>query len=90
MDKGFAMGILGYLIIMGGAVCGIIILIHAFKESVGQGLLCFCVPIYILYYAFVRFEHPKKNLIIGLWLGCFILGGALLGMSMGAAVANLQ
>ena len=55
-------------------ICAIIILVHAFtKGGVLQGFLCLCIPFYILYYAFARFEHPKKNqILIGL------LGGVIL------------
>ena len=50
-------------------VCAIIILIDAFtKGGALQGILCLCVPFYILYYAFAKFEHPKKQLIIAVWL----------------------
>ena len=82
------MQVLAGLLYVVGLVCGIIILIHAFKASVGQGLLCLCLPFYILYYAFARFQHPKKNLILAAWLGCFIIGGALYSASMGSALAN--
>jgi hypothetical protein len=82
------MQMLAYLLYLVGLVCSIIILIHAFKASVGQGLLCLCVPFYVLYYAFARFEHPKKNLILGAWLGSFILGGVLYSMSIGAALSG--
>jgi translocator protein len=55
-------------------VCAIIILIHAFtKGGVLQGFLCLCIPFYILYYAFAKFEHPKKNLILGVWLSAIVL-----------------
>ena len=88
--KGRAVEILAGLLNLVGLVCSIIILIHAFKASVGQGFLCLCIPFYVLYYAFARFEHPKKNLIIGVWLGSFILGGALYSMSIGAALSGLE
>jgi len=52
-----------------GLVCNIIILIHAFKSSVGEGFLCLCVPCYILYYMFSKFEHANKGLIIAGSLG---------------------
>lgn len=55
-------------------VCSIIILIHAFKSSVGEGFLCLCVPCYILYYMFSKFEHPQKGLIVGLWFVGWIGG----------------
>ena len=55
-------------------VCAIIVLIHAFtKGGVLQGFLSLCIPFYILYYAFAKFEHPKKNLIIAGLLGGVIL-----------------
>jgi hypothetical protein len=66
-------GVLGLV----SLVCGIIILIGAFKESLAQGLLSLLVPFYILYYAFARFQHPKKGLVVGGWLGAAILAGVL-------------
>ena len=51
----------------------IVILIHAFKASTGQGLLCLCLPFYIFYYGLARFEHEQKNLIVGALIGAFVL-----------------
>lgn len=84
------MEMLAGLLNLVGLVCGIIILIHAFKASVGQGFLCLCLPFYVLYYAFARFQHPKKNLIIAVWLGCLIVGGAIYSMSAGSALSSFQ
>ncbi len=73
-----ALAILGLLFVVVGVVCHIIILIHAFKSSVGTGFLCLCVPCYILYYMFNEFEHEKKGLIIaGYFIGA-IVGNCLL------------
>jgi len=83
------MQLLGSLLSLVALVCSIIILIHAFKASVGQGLLCLCIPFYILYYAFARFEHEKKNLILIVWLACGVLGGILYGSAAASAVAAL-
>jgi hypothetical protein len=58
-------------------VASIIILIDAFKASVGQGFLCLCIPFYILYYAFARFQHDKKNLIVGVLIVGWVLAIAL-------------
>ena len=68
---------------LGMFACLVIVLIHAFKTSVGQALLCMFVPLYILYYAFARFEHQKKNLILGILLGCWALT-FIVGVSSGA------
>lgn len=65
-----------------GLAAAIIVLIHAFQASVGQGLLCLCVPFYIIYYVFARFEHEKKNLIIAALLGSWILAILLNGLSI--------
>ncbi len=77
------MQILAIILYLACFACSIIILIHAFKASVGQGFLCLCVPFYILYYAFARFEHEKKNLILGVWLGSGIVAAVLMSVSGG-------
>jgi hypothetical protein len=66
-------------------VATIIILIHAFQASTGQGFLCLCVPFYILYYAFARFEHPRKGLI----LAALLVGwGLAIALNLAATVAG--
>lgn len=72
---------LGAVCSLAAFVCGIMILIAAFQEEVVQGILCLCVPFYILYYAFVRFQNPNKPIILGVWLGGGILGAILQGMA---------
>ena len=62
-------------------ICSIIILIHAFKSSVGEGFMCLCIPCYILYYAFAKFEHEKKGLIIAGRLGSGVINGILQGIA---------
>jgi hypothetical protein len=68
---------LGSLCSLISFVCWIIILIHAFtKGGALQGILAFCLWPYTIYYAFAKFEHPKKNQVI---LG-YLVGGVLAGM----------
>ena len=75
-------------------VCSIIILIAAFKDETVKGILCLCVPFYILYYVFTGFKHEKKGLIIGVSLGGTILGvilwvvGAAMAVDDAAAAAS--
>ncbi len=64
-------------------ICGIIILIDAFQEEVVQGILCLCVPFYILYYAFARFENDNKAIILIVWLAGGIVGNVLRFMAAG-------
>jgi hypothetical protein len=70
-------------------VAAVIILIHAFRASVGQGLLSLCVPFYIFYYGFARFQHPKKNLILGAMIGGWVVAAILYVVGGAAALAGL-
>lgn len=70
--------VIGLLFTLVGLVCHIIILVHAFKSSVGSGFMCLCVPCYILYYMFNEFEHEKKGLIIAGYFGGAIIGNVLI------------
>ena len=47
-----------------GLVCGITILIDAFKNAVWKGLLYFFCGFYALYYMFAEFQHEQKTKII--------------------------
>jgi hypothetical protein len=67
--------------------CHIMILIAAFTEDVVQGILSLCIPFYILYYAFVRFQNENKAIILGVWLGGAILG-AILQVAAGAMASG--
>ena len=89
------LGFLGTIIFLAGsicalaaAVCWIIILLAAFQEDGYEGILCLCVPFYILYYAIARYEGEKKNLLIAVGLGCGILGGIL--QAAGSGLMEVQ
>jgi len=69
--------IIGGVLLFIGAIFGLIILINAFKESAGQGLLCMFVPFYIFYFAFARYSGSKKGLVVGSWLSTYLVGTAL-------------
>ena len=74
------------LYVIGGIatfIGGIIILIAAFKKSVGTGFLTLCVPFYVLYFVFAQYESEKKGKVIGLWLGGLVL--MLIGIGIAAA-----
>lgn len=54
-------------------VFSIIILIAAFKKSIGTGFLSLCIPFYIYFFAFARYQSPKKKIIISIWLAAHVL-----------------
>lgn len=72
MEMVFLVVGLGFSLLAMG--CNLFILVHAFMQDTTKGLLCLCVPCYILYYMFAEFDHPQKAVIIA-----GSLGGGLLG-----------
>lgn len=80
MEMLLALASLGFSVI--ALVCNIIILVDAFKKDTTTGLLCLCVPCYILYYMFTSFEHPQKTMIIAGAIGGGILANVLSGMGL--------
>lgn len=62
-------------------VCAIMVLIGAFKESVVQGILCLVCGLYALYFGIAKFQHEKKAMILGGWLGGGILGVILMNVA---------
>jgi len=67
------MAVLAQILSLVTLVCGIFILINAFKQSVGIGFCCLCIPFVIIWFAFARFKHEKKTLIVAGFLGSWIL-----------------
>lgn len=71
------MTLVGFVASLAG---GIMLLIAAFKKSIGTGFLTLCVPFYVLYFAFKQYQSPKKKIVLIIWLGgtiLYILGGVL-------------
>lgn len=60
------------------AVTSVFILVHAFRRSIGTGVITLFVPGYVVYYAFSQFEHARKGPIVALWLGLGVLGALLI------------
>src|SRR5688500_3362741 len=81
---------LGGLFYLVGFIFWIIIIIHAVKTDTTQGILCLCVPFYILYWAFAKFTHPKKTMIIAGFLGGYVLGAVLYGVSASMAASAMS
>ena len=59
------------------------LVVEAFRGDVRDGWLCLCVPLYVLYFAFTRFENPRRRSILALWLGPGLSGGTLFLMGLG-------
>jgi hypothetical protein len=70
--------------------CALLILIHAFRRSVGTGVMVLCIPLYMAVYAFTQFEHRWKGLIVTTWMATLLLSATIsavgLQLSVGVAV----
>jgi translocator protein len=65
-----------------GFGCSVLVIIHAFRRSLGTGFMVLCVPCYAVYYAFTQFEHPRKGAIVSGYVGCLSLGGVLQSVAL--------
>ena len=61
-------------------VCAVFLLIHAFRRSLGTGMMVLLVPCYLPVYAFSQFEHPRKNVIVTAFVASTVLAAVFLGM----------
>ena len=71
---------IGYIFILGGAICSIIILIAAFQDELWKGVVGLLCGLYLLYFGIVEFQSPNK------WL---IVAGSVLGGAIGGAFLSL-
>ena len=82
------MAAIGMILMAGGGIAALVgsiqILIAAFKESTGQGLLSFFIAPYMLYYIFTRWETCKKGFLLSIGGSVAVILGSIVGV-MGAA-----
>ncbi len=68
------LSIFGLLLQLGSVVGFVLVLMHAFKRSLGTGVLVLLLPPYTVFYGFSQFEHPRKPAVLALWLGGLAAG----------------
>ena len=61
----------------------LVVVVDAFKKAgAGWGVgSLLCGPV-ALYYAFAKFEHAKKPLILAGWLGAAVVGGVIMSIDV--------
>lgn len=82
-----ALSLLGLILVFVSVASYALILVHAFRRSIGTGFIVLCLPIYNVYYGFSQFEHRRKGLVLAGWLGAGLLGAGVLrwvGISVAA------
>lgn len=70
-------------------VCGLILLVNAFRRGIGQGLAFALLPPYALYWAFAELVHPRKRLLLAGWLGGSVLACAMVGLGLAVMPTGL-
>lgn len=73
-----ALSVFGLLLMLVSVASFALIVVHAFKRSVGTGFVVLCLPLYNVYYAFSQFEHRLKGVVLAGWLGAGVLGAGVL------------
>ncbi len=68
--------------------CAAPILFHAFRRSVGTGVMVLLIPGYILLYAFSQFEHRRRHWLVPGLLGALVLMGVFAGLTAAASAAS--
>ena len=63
-----------------GVGASILIIVHAFKQSTVQGLLCLFVPLYLLFYVIMNWRETWKYFVVSVVMGG--IGGALFGAAI--------
>jgi translocator protein len=66
--------------------CAVVILIHAFRRSVGAGVMVLFIPCYMAVYAFTQFEHKWKGLIVATWLATLLLSAMISAVGLQLSV----
>ncbi len=65
--------VVGTLLALISLACALPILIHAFRRSLGTGVMVLCIPCFIAFYAFAQFEHRYKGALVAGWISAFVL-----------------
>jgi len=72
------------------ACCAVVILVHAFRRSVGTGMIVLLVPAYLPVYAFSQFEHRRKGWISSGLLAFSVLAAVLYGLSVQRVIPQVE
>jgi len=80
--------VIGSILLAVSLVFGLVIIVNAFKESAGQGVLCLVVPFYMFYWALARYASPKKGLVLSGWLGAAAVAAVLLAIGVPMALGD--
>lgn len=75
---GLVLMLAGLALALVASVISIVIVVAAFRKDVAHGFLTLCVPFYIVFFAFARYDHPRKWAVVGVWIAAILLAGGLL------------
>jgi hypothetical protein len=70
----------GLLFLAVSAISTFLLLYEAYQEEPWKAVLGFFIPLYLLYWAIVEFDDPRKWLLTGLSFGGSIIGLVVLNL----------
>jgi len=65
------------VVYLAAAICGVVVVVSAFRKSTLQGLGCLFVPLYGYFWAFTQLRHPQRRAILWIMVGAVPVGFAL-------------
>ncbi len=80
------MAIVGYIICFVGSI---MLLIHAFRKSVGWGLASLFIPFVLLVFTFMNWDDCKKGFLVSMaGIVILVVGGIMVGDAAANAVTG--
>jgi hypothetical protein len=79
---------LSVLLIVVATGCAAMVVVHAFRRSLGTGVMVLLIPPYHFVYGFSQFEHRYKGPILAGWMGGLVLGVVLRALALSLAVTG--
>lgn len=74
-----------FVLIVLAAGCFAVVVAHAFRRSLGTGVMVLLIPPYHFVYGFSQFEHRYKGPILAGWMGGLVLGVVLRAVALSLA-----
>lgn len=78
----------GELLLLVAAVCALFVLVHAYRRSLGTGVMVTLLPFYVFFYAFSQFEHRRKGWVLAGFFGGLVAGVVLVQLGLTAAMTR--
>ncbi len=77
-----ALSVVSLVLMLAALICALLVLRHAFRQSIGTGVMALMIPFFVVYYAFAHFEHRQKGPILAGFFGASVAAIVLRALSL--------